>query len=276
MENGQTGSLRLKYRLLGDTFAPSRIRVAVPGWGGEPVRAEAGARPQPWHCLPFVEGSRYGFELSYSLDAECRVCWRDGKLYFDGDFTSHRRERTVWPPFLSTNPGHYSLGTFVDIAAPDGWVLRTEPHPRFFTDQSGEVPAAVIGNLESSWWPMFFFVTFKSPLKDQVHVFRRGEPYVQLIAVPRTPGCSLEPMTPEESKDRERLAQSIMRSRKTIARRSWQSQDGLEFDDLYKQLHGRHSRSEGSARGTAAEERQETPIAAAEPEAKPVCPMTGR
>lgn len=231
-----TISVSLTYRLLGPALPPRPIRVEKPGWGGKAIEPRDGARPQPWHCLPFVEGSTYGLELLYSLESECQVLWRNGTLVFDGAFEAERVAKTVWPPFLSTNPGHYSLGTLIDIQVPEGWALRVEPHPRFFTDETGTVPAAVIGNLETSWWPMFFFVTFKSPAPGQVHTFRKGEPYAQVIPVPRRPAYSIAAMTENASREREELAQQLMRSRNTLSKRRWKSGDGLYFDDLYKQL----------------------------------------
>jgi len=226
-----------RYRLLGCGLAPQRIRIEKPGWGGTRTPLENGATPQPWHCLPFVEGATYGFELLYSLAGECRVSWSELTLQFEGEFLSHPIAGTVWPPFLTTNPGHYSLGSFVDMQVPDGWSLRIEPHPRFFTDTTGTVPIAVIGNIQSAWWPMFFFVTFKSPPRGQTHVFRHGEPYAQVIVVPEKAPLSVEPMSSAEATTRERQAQRLMKSRKTISRRRWVSGDGLQFDDLYKQLH---------------------------------------
>lgn len=231
-----TNFVPLTYRLLGPALPPRFIRVEKPGWGGQTTEPRDGARPQPWHCLPFVEGSTYGLELLYGLDSECRVLWQNGTLAFDGAFETGRVPKTVWPPFLSTNPGHYSLGTLIDIKVPEGWVLRVEPHPRFFTDETGAVPAAVIGNLETSWWPMFFFVTFKSPAPGQVHTFKKGEPYAQVIPVPRRPAYTLAPMTESACRERENLAQRIMRSRSILSKRQWKSSDGLHFDDLYKQL----------------------------------------
>jgi hypothetical protein len=258
----------LKYRVLAGAQPPQRIRLTRPGWAGDPIEREDGSLPQPWHCVPFMEGTRYGFELLYSLEIDCEVKWHRDALIFEGDFSKSRVPQSVWPPFVSTNPGHYSLGTMIDLEVPPGWILRTEPHPRFFNDRSETVPAAVIGNLQTSWWPMFFFVTFKSPAREQVHRFRKGDGYAQIIAVPETSPWTLRPMREAEVCERESYAQAILKSRKRLARRRWISKDRLEFDDLYSRLQALYrtgglalvkealSRSESSAMGRSDSSRQ--------------------
>jgi hypothetical protein len=236
----------VKYRIMGETAPPRPIRIKRPGWAGAAQGPADGVTPQPWHCLPFADGSTYGLELIYSLSEECRVSSANGKIEFEADFSVNKRKGSVWPPFLSTNPGHYSMGTFIDIELPPGWVLRIEPHPRFFTDASGEVPAAVIGHLQTTWWPMFFFVTFKSPRPGETHVFKPGATYAQIIPVPENTVFKPQAMTEAEVDERESLAKLIMRHRGQIAKRKWKSADGLSFDDVYKQLN-----SVGRGNGTS-------------------------
>lgn len=233
----------MRYRLLGKGLAPQKLKLEKPGWSGTNEPPMDGSMPQPWHCAPFVDGASYGFELLYPYDTECRVTTNGGRVLVDADFSSERVSGTVWPPLLSTNPGHYSFGSLVDIAVPDGWLLRVEPHPRYFTDTTGTVAAAVIGNLRTTWWPMFLFLTFKAPLLGQTHVFRRGDPVAQVLAVPRD-SLSLEPMDVSTAQERERYAQTLMNQRTALAKRRWCSADGLAFDDVYRQL-ARVERSEG-------------------------------
>ena len=225
----------MRFRLLDKGIAPRRTRLACPGWAGAAVRPKDGATPQPWHCAPFAEGAAYGYEICYPYDTECTVTLVDGKPCVAGEFAREIVRGTEWPPVISTNPGHYSFGALVDIEAGPGWLLRVEPHPRYFTDRLGEVAPAVIGNLDTAWWPMFMFLTFKAPLEGQTHRFRRGDPVAQVIAVPRRP-ADLRIMSADEARQRERSAQGIMKERAAIATRSWTSEDGLAFDDVYRQL----------------------------------------
>ncbi|MCY1452622.1 hypothetical protein D9M71_695520 [compost metagenome] len=145
-------------------------------------------------------------------------------------------ERAVWPPFQTTNPGHYSLISLIDLKVPDGFSLRLEPHPRFFNDRSGQVPAAVIGHVRSHWWPMFIFVTFKAPLEGECHVFRYGEPYAQAIVVPSQVEYGLQEMDQTEADEREKSAQALLKQRRISPKNQWTSPDGLQFDDLYRRL----------------------------------------
>lgn len=230
------GEVTVTYRCLDGGLAPRRIAVVRPGWAGESVPRADGSSAQPWHCAPFSEGASYGLELLYPFKTRCEVAFEDGRPRFNGKFSAEQRGAVVWPPFQTANPGHYSLATLIDIKVSDGFAIRVEPHPSFFTDRSGVVPAAVIGNVQSAWWPLCLFVTFKSPNAGQVHVFEYGSPYCQIIpVVDRTPSATLQ-MDPAESAERELLAQMIMRNRKVLSERTWVSHDQLQFDDVYKQL----------------------------------------
>jgi hypothetical protein len=64
--------------------------------------------------------------------------------------------------------------------------VRTEPHPRFYTDTTGTVPIAVPALLRTEWWPMISFVVFKSPAEGETHIFRPGEPMLQILILPVT------------------------------------------------------------------------------------------
>ena len=97
-------------------------------------------------------------------------------------------------PFGVFPAGHYSTASALDLLPPPGYALRLEPHPRFFTDQSGEVPLAVAGHLQR-FWPRQFFAMFKAPTAaGLVHVFRPGEPYGQMLVVPTDLQYRAEPM----------------------------------------------------------------------------------
>ncbi len=55
--------------------------------------------------------------------------------------------------------------------------MRTEPHPRFYTDTTDTVPIAVPALLRTEWWLTISFVVFKSPGVGRTHIFRPGELY---------------------------------------------------------------------------------------------------
>lgn len=160
----------------------------------------------------------------------------NGRPEFAGDFSSEKQGAVVWPPFQSAHPNHYSIATLVDIKVPSGYSLRVEPHPSFFSDMSGSVPAAVIGNIQTNWWPLCIFVTFKSPVAGQKHIFDRGLPFCQIVPVLERPPVAAIPMEASESAEREITAQAIMKYRSELSKRTWISHDQLRFDDTYKQL----------------------------------------
>src|SRR6516162_8331561 len=58
----------------------------------------------------------------------------------------------------------------------EGFAIRVEPHPRFYTDPTNTTPIAVPA-LIRRWCPMIFFLVFKSPPEGGAHIFRPGEPF---------------------------------------------------------------------------------------------------
>lgn len=216
---------------------PRPIKLQIPGWAGQDHNHDDGATPQPWHCPPFVEGSTYGLELLYPFDSDCYVCLRNGKLHFDGDFSEETHAFLGGPPFKEFAPGHYGFTSSLDLLVPDDMVVRVEPHPRFFTDVSGTVPCAVPGHIHTAFWPKIFFVVFKAPWPGQTTVFRKGEPYAQVLVLPKKVGYDIRPMPEDTAKARQKLDDKLTRHAGLIAKHKWRDVKGQPFDDKYKVLH---------------------------------------
>jgi hypothetical protein len=238
---GEPVRIELGYRAWNAAQPPRRIKLAIPGWAGDDVPARDGARAQPWHCRPFVDAASYGIELVYGFETECRVSRADdGSVRFDGDFSAEiERARAagteLTPPFGVFAPHHYGMSAALDVLPPPGHVLRVEPHPRFFTDTTGTVPAAVPGHIER-FWPRMFFVVFKAPAPGETHVFRTGEPFAQLLVVPAQATYALAEMPPEQAEDRKTQDRQMTSLGFLLAKHLWQAENGLWFDDKYKQL----------------------------------------
>jgi hypothetical protein len=215
---------------------PRQIKLEIPGWSGHDTNHGDGATPQPWHCPPFVEGATYGLELLYPFDAECRVSIRNGALHFERDFSAemHTSMRSV--PFQEFAPHHYGFTSSLDLLVPDDMVIRVETHPRYFTDASGSSPCAVPGHIHTAFWPRIFFVVFKAPWPGQTHVFRKGEPYAQLLVLPRKARYEVQPMPEEEAHARELASGYIEECGDELARHKWTDDRGQRFDDKYKVL----------------------------------------
>jgi hypothetical protein len=226
--------LELRYRSEYGAPPPRRIRLAVPGWGGEPVQKRDGAAAQPWHCTPFAEGAGYGVELPYPYPNECRVYGGEHGVRFEGDF-SPLLDAGIPHPFGVFAAGHYGMATALDLLPPPGYALRLGPHPRFFTDRSGQVPLALPGHLQR-FWPRQFFAVFRAPAPGEVHVFRPGEPYAQLLLVPADQSYEVLPMAPELATERAAQDRQVTLLGYFLAKRIWRSDRGNWFDDRYKQL----------------------------------------
>jgi len=227
----------------------------VPGWAGSPdVKMANGSEPQPWHCLPMAEATTYGLELIYQYETECHVVIENGKTRIIWDYAKEPGGVMGWDEFTLTPPSparSYIFATSVDVQAPPGYVIRTVPHPRFFYETSGTVPISLIGHVQTDWWPKKLFVVFKCPEPGQRHIFRKGEPYVQLLCVPHRMKYEAVPMAPQVAAHRNALEEAIKLGKSHIAKNVWYNPTGSEFNDHYKVLARVHSREGGAGVETA-------------------------
>ena len=227
----------LKYRLLSRGLPPRRTELPVPGWAGAAEPRANGSHEQVWHCAPFSEGARYGLEILYPFDQELRVSTWRGKVKLEADWGPNPEPGLMWPPFRPFGEHFYSYQIVLDLKVPPGWVIRTEPHPRFYADTRGEVPIAVPAIIRTSWWPMIFFVIFKAPPKGATHVFRKGEGFAQAIVIPAEPDLRVEEMDEEGAAERELQARRIRDSRDTLSEGTrWVSSTNTEFDGTYRHM----------------------------------------
>jgi hypothetical protein len=227
----------VKYRFFEPRLAPRRTKIEVPGWAGQPEPRKDGSHEYGWHCMPFVESAQYGIELFYPFDNELHVTKRNGQVVLDGDFGPDPDTGINWPPFRTFGEGYYTYQLLLDLQVADDFAVRTEPHPRVFTSTDDDVPIAVPALLRTNWWPMISFVVFKAPPEGRTHVFRPGEPFMQMIFVPVEPDFELVPMTEEEAAERELRDRRIYDSRATLAKDStWTSSTRTVFDGTYRNI----------------------------------------
>jgi hypothetical protein len=227
----------VRFRLANPELHPRRTRLEMPGWGGAPQPRKDGSHQQVWHCMPFTEGAQYGFEVLYPYENELRVSNKDGQVLLEGDFGPAPDDDLMWPPFRPFGENYYTYQLLLDLDAGPGWAVRTEPHPRYFTDPTDTVPLAVPALVRTAWWPMISFIVFKAPPEGKVHVFRPGEPMLQFLIVPEEPEFELIEMTPEEAAQREVRSRRIHASRDTLGIDSrWVSSTNTVFDGTYRFL----------------------------------------
>ena len=227
----------VKYRLLEPRLQPRRTKLEMPGWAGVAQPRKDGSHEQVWHCMPFTEGAQYGIELFYPFDNELHVTKRNGQIALDGDFGPDPGTGVQWPPFRSFGENFYTYQLLLDLKVEKGLAIRTEPHPRFYTDRSDTVPVAVPA-LIRNWWPMVFFCVFKAPAEGRTHIFRPNEPFAQVIVIPEEANFELERMDEEEAAERELQSRRIYNNRpKLAAGTEWTSSTDTVFDGTYRHLH---------------------------------------
>lgn len=230
---------QVKYRLVHPGLAPRRTKLEMPGWAASQSRAPMARRNSLGiaHLLP--KGAQYGIEVFYPHDNELRVSRANGKLVFDGDFGPRPDDSgdLMWPPFRSFGQDYYTYQLLLDLKVGKEWAVRTEPHPRFYTDPTDTVPIAVPALLRTEWWPMISFVVFKSPVEGHTHIFRPGEPMLQILVLPLIADFTLAVMDQEEAAERELRGRRIHGSRPSLAAdTTWTSRTDTVFDGTYRHL----------------------------------------
>jgi hypothetical protein len=227
----------VKFRLFHPGLAPRRTKLEVPGWAGNSTPRRDGGHEFPWHCAPFTEGAQYGIEVFYPYANALHVSKKAGKWIFDGDFGPAPDGDLQWPPFRGFGHEYYTYQLLLDLKVAPEWAVRTEPHPRFYTDTTGTVPIAVPALLRTEWWPMISFVVFKAPPEGGTHIFRPGEPMLQIMILPVTADFTLMPMNEEEAAEREVRSRRIHASRPALAADStWTSDTDTVFDGTYRHM----------------------------------------
>ena len=229
---------QVKVRSYTPGLNPRRTKLESPGWGGDRQPRGNGAMEQPWHCLPFSESARYGIELFYPYRNEFRASVR-GQLILEGDFgPAPEGWGGEWPPFRTFGDLYYTFQLSLDLKVEEGSAIRVEPHPRFYTDPTNTMPIAVPA-LIRRWWPMVYFLVFKSPPEGGTHVFKPGEPFVQILVLPEEAAFELVPMSEEEAAERALQSERIYRSRATLsAETEWRSATNTVFDGTYRHILG--------------------------------------
>ena len=227
----------VRYRLFEPRLMPRRPRVEVPGWAGEQQPRQDGAHEQAWHCMPFVEGAQSGIELLYPFDTELLVTKRGGRVALDGDWGPDPGTGIQWPPFRPFGKLYYTYQLLLDLKVAAEMAVRVEPHPRYYTSAVDDVPLAVPALVRTSWWPMISFVVFKAPPEGCTHVFRPGEPFMQILVVPAEGQVELAPMDEAEAAEREIQGRRIHASRETLGQDStWTSSTDTVFDGTYRRI----------------------------------------
>ena len=227
----------VKYRYFEPRLAPRRTKLEVPGWAGAAEPRRDGSHEHPWHCIPYSEAAQYGIELFYPFDTELRVGQRDGRVVLDADWGPDPGTGINWPPFREFGEGYYTYQLLLDLKVADDMAVLTQPHPRYYTASDDDVPLAVPAMLRTSWWPMISFIVFKAPPEGRTHVFRAGEPFMQIVFVPAEPDFEMVPMDEEEAAERELRDRRIFKSRETLAKDStWTSSTKTVFDATYRNI----------------------------------------
>jgi hypothetical protein len=231
-------NIKLKWRSFFNAkeFPPTQTKLQIPGWAGEDKTHANGSKPQPWHCPPFVEASTYGIELIYPFETECVVKNIDGTTVFECDFSEEgKKYNHPTLPFMNFAPGHFGFTSSFDFEPPTDHIIRIEPHPKYYTDSSWTTPLPVTGHIQGEWWSKIFFVVFKQPPLNCSYIFRKGEPYAQILILPRKVSYEITEMSEQEKEKRILLESNVSKYSEEFCKK-WKDHEGNTFDNKYKIL----------------------------------------
>ena len=229
----------VKFRMTEPGLRPRRTKMEIPGWAGEPCPRINGSQEYAWHCVPFSEMARSGIEVLWPYGDV--LVWADdeGNPQFDFSWLGEKpKDGRSWPPLRSFGKLYYTFQLLLDLKPEPGMAVKVETHPSFYTDPLDQTPIAVPA-LIRGWWPMIFFLVFKTPARGHNHRFRSGDPFVQFAFVNEESDFKIVEMDEEEASERELQSRLIYEARSTITKDSeWTSATKTVFDATYRRLHG--------------------------------------
>jgi len=222
----------ISYRSTSHVHTLEKIKLQIPGWAGNSKEYGEGKKSQPWHCKPFVDASTYGLELVYPFKTKAIIKNENGKIIIDADWKSEGIDKS---PIGVFSDGFYGMSSCMDIKVQEDMVIRIEPHPKYYTDESYTTPLPVPGHLQTNWWSSLFFVVFKIPEVGKCHVFKFGEPYAQILILPKSTSYEIKKMSICEIEQRKKQSENIDLLRNKICKK-YKNENGDIFDDRYKKI----------------------------------------
>ena len=139
------------------------------------------------------------------------------------------------PPFMSFAKGHFGFTSSFDLEPPLDHTIRIEPHPKYYTDDTWTTPLPVAGHIQGEWWSKIFFIVFKQPPLNGKYIFRKGEPYAQILILPKKINYEIKEMTEAEKEKRKILESNISKHSQHFCKK-WKDDKGNTFDNKYKVL----------------------------------------
>jgi len=86
------------------------------------------------------------------------------------------------------------------------------------------------------WVPLESLVANSDPMPEETHIFKSGDPYAQILIIPKKPTYEIKEMNESEKQYRKTIDEKIHNSNTTLSKHVWRDNNGKLFDDKYKQL----------------------------------------
>ncbi len=225
--------------MLEAAYRTLNAQVPAPRTPSIPTPTEKGFdKAQPWQCKPWRDAQVIGLEIRWTEAYTMTVRNENGRAVAETDFGS--KKKYDCPSIQQFSEGHYGVSTQCQIQLPRGFNLLVLPHMRFFDSipagAFNDLPSVIPGVLEADWWPSLFFVVSKLPNPGEDHVYYAGEPFCQVVPVPRSE-IAVRPMTGDERSKWIARDTLVTLKKKEIATHNWSAKDtGYAFGNHYKVL----------------------------------------
>lgn len=152
---------------------PTRLTAVEKGYG------------QDLNWSPWLAAQVYGIELCWTLAYTAVVTNNGGvaEVSFDAGLPEDQR------PGFTSNGGFYSIGIEHRLRLPSGFQGLVLSHPRFYDVMPegayNDVPEIIPSLFELDKQPTLLLLVSKLPAPGAEHIYHAGEPFCQIVPVPR-------------------------------------------------------------------------------------------
>ena len=207
---------------------PARSRPFIP----DGDKAKAATTPPavvPFHCKPWLDGQSVGWTLFYGyltsvtieVGENCRIQVKN---------LSRLAQETNQPRIIEQfADAHFGLGTGYTLHTPPGFVSLLLP-----ASQAPLGLEALIGVVETDWYPRQLFAVFRVPAPGQTITLDYRVPLLRVVVIPRHEQLEIKPLNEDEQTIlTQREAAYVAEEGETATR--WLDDAGHTFTHLYKQ-----------------------------------------
>lgn len=138
---------------------------------------------------PWLDAQVFGVELCWTTKYNLTIRNIDGEADATYEFGFGKQPPEADRPEITSKDGFYSIAIEHELLFPSGIIGMVLPHPRFHDvipeGAYNDVPAVIPSLLHLDRDPKLSVILARLPQPSTEHIFYAGEPFCQIIPVPR-------------------------------------------------------------------------------------------